>query len=414
MTTPPTRHQQAFSELTALLADWQALWRPLPFMQRPVSWQPQWPELYARCLALSDETLTRLEATTPEHPDSPWQSLAQGLPLSQLQALTDWPQTPFDNSQSRAPAEGLSERKWQQLHAYRQAAKSTQSMGADTHWVDWCAGKGHLSRLWAQHSTGPITALEYDATLCLQGADAAKTTSIEFVHQDVLDDSVTEHLHDNSHILALHACGDLHRRAITLLSHTGQGLTLAPCCYHRTADNDYRPLSAYAQQLSAQKALHLSRQDLALAVQETVTAPGKVQQQRLTANAWRQGFDALQRHYRQHDEYLPIPSRGYRHLKDGFQAFCEWAAEQKSIALPASIDWPYWEQLGWQQYGDVRRLELVRHLFRRPLEIWLVLDRVIYLEEQGFDVTLTQFCPRHLTPRNLLISATRAKRHTNA
>ncbi|ODC02935.1 hypothetical protein BFW38_04615 [Terasakiispira papahanaumokuakeensis] len=408
MTTPPTRYRQTFTALTTLLTHWQWLWRPLPFMQQPVAWQTQWPELYARCLALSDDTLAHLEATPPEHGDSAWRSLAEGLPLQRLQTLTDWPEALRGHAPSPGTAEGISERKWQQLHAYLQAASPTQGTETDTHWVDWCAGKGHLAQLWAKHTTGPITALEYDAQLCQQGADAAKTTSIEFVHQDVLDDSVIEHLHNHSHILALHACGDLHRRAITLLSQTGQGLTLAPCCYHRTVDAHYRPLSAYAQQLSAQKALHLSRQDLALAVQETVTAPGKVQQQRLTANAWRQGFDALQRHYRQHDEYLPIPSRGYRHLKDGFQAFCEWAAEQKSIALLASIDWPYWEQLGWQRYGDTRRLELVRHIFRRPLEIWLVLDRVIYLEEQGFDVTLTQFCPRHLTPRNLLIRATRA------
>ena len=51
------------------------------------------------------------------------------------------------------------------------------------------------------------------------------------------------------------------------------------------------------------------------------------------------------------------------------------------------------------------RMELVRHLFRRPLELWLVLDRALFLQEQGYQVELSQFCARELTPRNILIHA---------
>ena len=53
-------------------------------------------------------------------------------------------------------------------------------------------------------------------------------------------------------------------------------------------------------------------------------------------------------------------------------------------------------------------MELVRHLFRRPLEIWLLLDRALFLEEQGYRVEVGTFCPKPTTPRNLLIRAVRA------
>jgi hypothetical protein len=53
----------------------------------------------------------------------------------------------------------------------------------------------------------------------------------------------------------------------------------------------------------------------------------------------------------------------------------------------------------------VMRLSIVRHAFRRPLEIWLVLDLACYLEQQGYSVSIGSFCDRQLTPRNLLISA---------
>ncbi len=52
-------------------------------------------------------------------------------------------------------------------------------------------------------------------------------------------------------------------------------------------------------------------------------------------------------------------------------------------------------------------MELVRQLFRRPLEMWLVLDRVCYLEQSNYDVSLGTFCDKPVTPRNILIHAER-------
>ena len=53
------------------------------------------------------------------------------------------------------------------------------------------------------------------------------------------------------------------------------------------------------------------------------------------------------------------------------------------------------------------RLSVVRHAFRRALEVWLVLDLAVHLESRGYRVDVGQFCERALTPRNLLISARR-------
>ena len=44
-------------------------------------------------------------------------------------------------------------------------------------------------------------------------------------------------------------------------------------------------------------------------------------------------------------------------------------------------------------------------VFRRAIEMWLVLDRVLYLEAAGYQVQLTTFCQKSLTPRNILIQA---------
>ncbi|MBP5114229.1 SAM-dependent methyltransferase, partial [Pseudomonas protegens] len=70
-------------------------------------------------------------------------------------------------------------------------------------------------------------------------------------------------------------------------------------------------------------------------------------------------------------------------------------------------DWAALEAAGWQRLAQVRNLELLRGLFRRPMELWLALDRGLFLQEQGYAVRLGTFCEAPLTPRNLLLLAER-------
>ncbi|MNG37039.1 hypothetical protein D3C84_1242660 [compost metagenome] len=65
------------------------------------------------------------------------------------------------------------------------------------------------------------------------------------------------------------------------------------------------------------------------------------------------------------------------------------------------------EAAGHQRLAEVRNLELLRGLFRRPLELWLVLDRALFLSQKGYEVRLGTFCETPLTPRNLMLLAER-------
>src|SRR5690606_13987266 len=102
--------------------------------------------------------------------------------------------------------------------------------------------------------------------------------------------------------------------------------------------------------------------------------------------------------------FRPVPA-SWR--ADGFEVCCRQLAAREDVALHAQITWPDWEALGWQRRAQVRRFELVRHAFRRALELWLVLDIALGLDERGFDVQVGHFCARTLTPRNLLVLAER-------
>ena len=102
--------------------------------------------------------------------------------------------------------------------------------------------------------------------------------------------------------------------------------------------------------------------------------------------------------------FKPIPAAWYG---AGFATWMAQVAQRENLPPATDLDWEAVEARGWERQREVRRLDLLRLAFRRPLEIWLALDRALYLERHGYHVTLSEFCSRRLTPRNLLISARR-------
>lgn len=406
-------HDTRFQRLTERLAEGAPLWRCLPFQEPEPAWRSRWPGLAEALLALGDDALARLQAdpfASAALADSP---LAAWLPVEALAELVALPDLSRRVTLPETWAEGVAERKRRQLEAFvpqvALACQGAAGCGAGQ-LVEWCAGKGHLARALAQQHAVEVAALEWDPALCAAGRTLAEQqgAAVRFHLQDVMASSAARWLRDDSLAVALHACGDLHRHLLQLVVATGSDVVLAPCCYQRTADADYRPLSARGRELAAAAGLTLGRDDLALAVQETVTAPRSVQRHRERAAAWRLGFDLLQRRVRGVDRYLPVPSLAYGRMPARFADFCRWAARQKDLLLPKEVDWCGLEAEGWRRQREVARLELVRHLYRRPLEIWLVLDRLIFLEEAGYRVVLGTFCRRELTPRNLVLHGCRA------
>lgn len=288
-------------------------------------------------------------------------------------------------------------RKWDQIEAFARAIGPVQRP-----LLEWCGGKGHLGRLLAVQWQQPVTTLEHDATLCAAGEQLAQRAHVEqrFVTADALDASAATRL-PGHHAVALHACGELHRTLVRqAVAARLPAFDIAPCCYHLLFGKreQYQPFTPLAT-------LSLNADELRLSVTETVTSSRRVVSQRDQETAWKLGFDQLQRHLMGDDRYHPIKPVEKAWLPAGFEGFCRILAEREGLEITGPIDWSHFEEMGWQRRGEVMRLNLLRYALRRPLELWLVLDMVCYLEEAGYRVTFGTFCERNVTPRNLLISA---------
>ena len=390
-----------FQALDSFLLQHQAFWRPRPFHHLQLPWETELAELatWLRSRSLEQAEASDNSPFTLSAP-APYPDLAR-----QAQALSQLGEIPSLDSPPRAHALSVDVpgRKLAQIQAF---ASHLQFRQRPAHWLDWCSGKGHLGR-WLTQDDQYLTCLEYDLALIESGSALSKRLGLGAAHlqQDVLADDCDERLTKEHTPVALHACGDLHVRLLQLASRNGcPQLAVAPCCYNRIAGMHYQPLSAAAQG----SGLQLSRDDLGLPLSETVTAGARVRRQRNQSMAWRLAFDLLQRQLRGIDEYLPTPSLPSDWFSKPFASFCHDLAELRDVPSPGEQDWHALEARGWQRLAEVRNLELLRNLFRRPLELWLLLDRALYLQEQGYKVKLGTFCDYQLSPRNLLLLAERA------
>ncbi|GLK90020.1 methyltransferase [Pseudomonas turukhanskensis] len=389
-----------FQALDGFVLRHQNLWRPRPFTQLHLPWEEQHPELAAW---LRERSLADAESAH-NHPEL----LQAPAPFAELAALSaELAAVGALPTHERAAlpanfAVDIPGRKWEQIQAF--AACLSFSKPAQ-HWLDWCSGKGHLGQLLAQDGQ-PLTCLEYDPALVDAGAQLSVRRGLASRHieQDVLAPDAARHIHTEHTPVALHACGDLHVRLLQLASAAGCGqLAVAPCCYNRIAGPHYQPLSTAAQT----SALRLSVDDLGLPLSETVTAGARIRRQRDSSMARRLAFDLLQRELRGTDDYLPTPSLPVAWLHKDFADYCRDLAQLKNLPILGHRDWAALEQRGWQRLAHVRNLELLRGLFRRPLELWLLLDRALFLQQQGYHLRLGQFCVGHVSPRNLMLLAER-------
>ena len=397
MIKPDAALAQRFHEVDGLLRKHRLLWASAPFKLLTLPWEADYPALVEALTRLPAEALFELET----HPARARRYLARWLPrLADRVARAEPGALDAPLALDDSLKEGVPARKWQQIEAFL-GNLPTRELPV----LEWCSGKGHLARITSQLTGQRARCVERDEQLAHAGRRIAEERElpVDFAILDALGEPAAAEVRPDQLACALHACGELHVRLIELaVDRQTRALAISPCCYHLFPGDQVRALSRPGQAST----LALSRDQCRLALQEAVTATPAVRRRQRQLAAWRLGFDLLQRELRGVDEYLPVPSVPDRRALD-FASFVRWAAERKQIELPASIDHDRLEAAGHERLDRVRRLNLVRHMFRRPIELWLVLDRALYLQESDYDVEVGTFCDRRVTPRNLLIRAVR-------
>ena len=387
-------------KLGSALHSCQHLWQPEPFLCSASPWADSEPTLDAALNALTTAEVQVL-VKDPER-CTQWLS---GVVPQYIEPLLVWKPSRQNHRLkiSQPPiAAGVPGRKWLQINHFSDLIKPLDPLSSS---VDWCSGKGYLATfLEHTHGIEGSHCLEIDSSLCAAGALRAQRFNLHthFHCCDVLQPLGEDLLTLGKRHTALHACGGLHRSMLKQAGKVAEQIILAPCCYHLFSDQSDSRLSAIARQLP----LVFDHNMLRLPLLETVTGGARVERLRATELTWRLAYEAWRKEVTGDGSYRPLASVPKAIFNQNPSGFFHWAAQQHGLE---------WKETGLQPYLNAgrerfllsERLGIVRQALKRSLEHLLVLDLGCYLEEQGFQVNITEFCPRDITPRNLAILAVR-------
>lgn len=396
-----------FLKIDSFLVQTEALWRYQPFQHLTQSFPSSrypWRDEYVLVSQFLDNIANdEISSLRENHGDSWLDAL---LPeLAHMRRMAKFPLSHSSSSVnvSQLPPHlirGIPGRKVSQLEAMASAVVATNR---GTQWLEWCAGKGYLGRILASTTQKKVVSFEYQTALCEAGQSFAlqHRLPITFVQGDAFLSSSKQAIAPDTHALALHACGDLHVKLIQYGTELQiPALTLAPCCYHLIASDNYVPMSNTCR--NAQ--LKLTKEELRIPLQETVTGGQRVKRHRQQEMIYRLGVDLIFREYFGDVDYVPIPSIKKSLLAQGFKHFVCWAAQHKGRYI-GELDFDDYFCRAEQKFYQMEKISLVQQPFYSILEAWVVLDKVLYLQQHNYQVQLRQFCSKQITPRNLLIQA---------
>lgn len=212
----------------------------------------------------------------------------------------------------------------------------------------------------------------------------------------------------DSMTIGLHTCGELANAQLQASAKAGlKSIINFGCCYQLLEDTSAQNISTFAQ--SMKDAIFMKHFALTLAARAHRKMDEKDFDLKMKVKLYRYSI-----HIMLHEVYgiKELVSLGNSSPKLYDESFGHYATEQlRRINLtPKPIEQiekfyqdPKLQDLIWKMIAA----GLIRNALGRVLELYLLLDRTIFLEEQGYQVELMEFFDEATSPRNLGIVATK-------
>ena len=206
--------------------------------------------------------------------------------------------------------------------------------------------------------------------------------------------------------LGLHTCGPLANTLIkSTVEYGTQGLLNFGCCYHKMTSGPDFPLSTFYKENSLPQfnlyGFTLATRSHAAMTFETYLTKERVKNYRYALHLF------LMKHFNRKD----FTDVGEVHLSLYWQPFHLYISEKlKYLGLehsfgPQDFDAFYDSKEIQRELRIMYLCNIIRWQLGRAMEVYLQLDRCLYLEENGYEVFFEQYFIEELSPRNLGILA---------
>jgi len=268
--------------------------------------------------------------------------------------------------------------------------------------VDVGSGHGHLAREVAARIDRPVVGLERDAAILTRASQLPHWDRLTFHRVDVLADGLA--LAEGDCVLGLHACGELGDAVAVAGAARADSLVLVGCCLQKQRADVRSPLHVRrGPRVDLPKTLlGLSnftprKQGVEATREENIVARERrhALHALLTAHAGPLRFGA------------EMDGINRRAAHDDLHSMVARAFARRGLAVPSAGVIEEAARAAKVLHDRLRRLTLPRILLGRVLEMFVLVDRALYLEEAGFEVEVGTAFPKEISARNLTIKARR-------
>jgi len=266
--------------------------------------------------------------------------------------------------------------------------------------VDVGAGHGHLTVRAAAALGVPTVGVERDPQRVAVARSLAGHRPVRFVAADVFaaDNPLASLPPDPRRLLmALHGCGDLGDALVRSAVATRSRVLLLGCCPQKIRGQERAALVPGGPSFP--------REVLGLAnvLARTAGVEGDLRQ----ALATKESRLALRYMLAARGATIPAGEemRGVNRRKAnaGFAVFAEAVCRVRGFPAPSDAEISEAARRAHGHYLAQRRLSLPRSMLGRVLEIFLAVDRALFLQNHGYEARVIQVFPTALSPRNLAV-----------
>lgn len=265
-------------------------------------------------------------------------------------------------------------------------------------------GVGHTSFLAVHGTSKKAYCLDQDRVLQTKGqkkkenTEALNKEKVEFI-QKKISLGFPIGIKEDSLTIGLHSCGDLGTSLIKELgSKDSCELILFSCCYHKIDQGQNLSLVALKNPIHfSSNALHLASRSGKIITIDDLAKRKRFKRHRYSL------------HYFLFDQFkLPFRALGNTSPKDYQGAFSKYAKTHTNLASlkgvsEEELDRFYQSDETKNKFVDNFNADIIRLMLGRLIEQYIVIDRALYLKENGHKTSIEEVFDRSLSPRNILL-----------
>lgn len=290
-----------------------------------------------------------------------------------------------------------------------------------SHLVDIGGGVGHLSRIMAQYFNIQSICLDNNKTLQDSGyqnltkfSDLKTAECLKFINLDFKqNNNFQEVFNNNSFSIGLHTCGHLAIKHInTSMKFSEKGLLNFGCCYLKLNPQTDINISKYA----SKNPLNLSPHALTLATRSHTETTFQDFLLKQRVKYYRYALHLLFYHQYGIEKFLGVGDSKAKLYFQDFATYANTKMQQQAISNKLSSKQlnSFFQSKKIQSL--IRRMflaNIIRWQFGRVIEHYILTDRCLYLEENGYHTEMHEYFDEKISPRNIGIMAIK-KGHQNS